>query len=636
MNANVSAGRSQQPEGSALNAQPLRLLIVDPAGLGTTHIVAELFAQAAVRYGQQPTSTGQHAKNGEQASGQARAERGRMRHLSAQLGPDADRHSSRPVYHRLAIPPYAISIAEVGGTCEDVAGIAVEAANADVVIISIDATSTVAPQTIADAYVSSLFGVRHIILAIAVASGDDFDQRDLDSVAGAFLASAGWFGHESVTSIPIAAPRSDIATGDERPLAWYRGPSLLSSLEALAQVPASAAGLQQRALRLPVREVRRQNGNSGFCGTIASGSVRVGDDVVSAVSGRQSRVASIATSGREVSSASAGDDVAIQLADPIDIARGDLIARVTERPEVSDQFAAHLLWLDDHLLAGRSYVLRIGERQVPATITTIKHRVDLASGQHLAARRLEANEIGLCNISTAAPVAFDIFTSNRDTGYFVLVDRLSNQTVAIGLIQFGLRRATNIHVEELFVDKEARASAKHQKPTVVWFTGLSGSGKSTLAKRFEKRLHDLGQHTYVLDGDNVRHGLNRDLGFTDTDRVENIRRIGEVAKLFADAGLIVLCSFISPFTAERRMVRELMGDDEFVEVFVDASIEECARRDPKGLYAKALAGNIKNFTGIDSPYEQPEKPDIHLRTENVDAEALVDRMMAFLREKGRI
>jgi bifunctional enzyme CysN/CysC len=304
---------------------------------------------------------------------------------------------------------------------------------------------------------------------------------------------------------------------------------------------------------------------------------------------------------------------------------------------VSDQFAAQLLWLDDtHLLPGRSYGLVIGARRVSASVTVIKHRVDMLSRQHLAARNLEINEIGVCNLATSAPIAFDAFADNRATGSFLLVDRMTQATAAVGMIMFGLRRATNIHVEELIVDKSARATAKNQRPTVIWFTGLSGSGKSTIAKRLEKRLHDLGNHTYVLDGDNVRHGLNQDLGFTDTDRVENIRRIGEVAKLFADAGLIVMCAFISPFRAERRMVRELLKDDEFVEVYVDASIVECQRRDPKGLYAKALAGKVKNFTGIDSPYESPERAEIHLTTENVSPDVLVDQILGYLREKGRI
>lgn len=646
MYENVGAVGSAHMEGSPLSPRqrPLRLVIVGQSGHSTSDVVDALTAQAVKCYGQQPTSSNERANASGQAEAVVRAAHGRFGQLAAQLHDGANRHMSRPLRHQLVTPLYAISIAQFTGPSGDVVGLAIESGNADVAIMSVEALSAVSPETIADAYVCSLFGVRHIILAVAVRREEDFNQEALDSLAAAFMTAAGWVGLESVKSIPIAAPRFDQSVGDDRLLAWYRGPSLLSSLETFAQAATSTVGTEPGELRLPVREAGRQNGKSRLSGTIASGHIEVGDEVVSAVSGRQSRVTAIAVidaasgdaSGHTVGSAHAGDDVTILLADAIDIARGDLMTRVTERPEVSDQFAAHLLWLDDHLLAGRSYVLRIGERQVPATITSIKHRVDLANGQHLAARRLDANEIGLCNISTSAPVAFDAFTHNRETGNFVLVDRLSNQTVAIGLILFGLRRATNIHVEELFVDKQARASAKHQRPTVVWFTGLSGSGKSTLAKRFEKRLHDLGQHTYVLDGDNVRHGLNRDLGFTDIDRVENIRRIGEVAKLFADAGLIVLCSFISPFTAERRMVRELLADGEFVEVFVDASIEECARRDPKGLYAKAFAGNIKNFTGIDSPYEQPEKPDIHLRTENVDAEALVDTMMVYLREKGRI
>lgn len=395
---------------------------------------------------------------------------------------------------------------------------------------------------------------------------------------------------------------------------------------------------QQLPFRFSVERVVRSEADSyGYAGTVASGRVRVGDDIVSAISGRQSTVRRIVMADGEPDHASQGDAVTLVLADDIDIARGDLLAPATERPEVSDQMAAHVVWLaEGHLLPGRTYELRIGARRVPASVTAIKYRIDRHTREHLAARTLEINEIGVCNLATAAPIVFDAYADNPETGSFSLIDGATNTTAAAGVILFGLRRATNIHVEELFIDKAARSNAKQQKATVIWFTGLSGSGKSTIAKRLEQPLHELGHHTYVLDGDNVRHGLNHDLGFTDIDRVENIRRIGEVAKLFVDAGLIVMCSFISPFRAERRMVRDLLESDEFVEVFVDASIEECKRRDPKGLYAKALAGKVKNFTGIDSPYEPPEAADIHLVTERVDPDVLVNQIVEHLRTRGRI
>jgi bifunctional enzyme CysN/CysC len=318
----------------------------------------------------------------------------------------------------------------------------------------------------------------------------------------------------------------------------------------------------------------------------------------------------------------------------LDIARGDVIARADSRPEVVDQFAAHVLWMaEDAMLPGRSYLLRIGTKYVPARVTSLKHKVDVNTLEHIAAKTLGLNEIGLCNIATAVPVAFDPYSENRETGAFILVDRFTNATAGAGMITFGLRRATNIHRQSVLVDKAVRTRLNGHRPAILWFTGLSGSGKSTIANIVERELHALGVHTYMLDGDNVRHGLNRDLGFTDADRVENIRRVGEVAKLFVDAGLIVLCSFISPFRAERRMVRELVGADEFLEVFVDTPLEECMRRDPKGLYARAKEGKIKNFTGIDSPYEVPENPEIVLDTPHGAAEEAARRVVESLKER---
>jgi bifunctional enzyme CysN/CysC len=327
----------------------------------------------------------------------------------------------------------------------------------------------------------------------------------------------------------------------------------------------------------------------------------------------------------------------LTLADEIDVARGDVLAPSDNRPDVVDQFAAHLIWMAaEPMLPGRSYLLRMGTKYVPARITTLKHKVDVNTLEHIAAKTLALNEIGACNIATATPVALDPYTENREMGAFILIDRFTNATAGAGMIEFGLRRATNIHRQSLLIDKAARALMNAHKPAILWFTGLSGSGKSTIANLVERELHALGAHTYMLDGDNVRHGLNRDLGFTDADRVENIRRVGEVAKLFADAGMIVLCSFISPFRAERRMVRELVEAEEFVEIFVDTPLEVCIRLDPKGLYARALAGKIKNFTGIDSPYERPEAADIVLRTVENSADDSARRIIAALRERSII
>jgi bifunctional enzyme CysN/CysC len=350
-----------------------------------------------------------------------------------------------------------------------------------------------------------------------------------------------------------------------------------------------------------------------------------------------SSIARIVTADGELDEARAGEAVTLVLRDQIDLARGDLLSRPEHKPQVADQFAAHMLWMDEEpLLPGRIYLMRIGTRWTVASVSMIKHKLDIRELERHAGRTLALNEIGFCNLSTSTPVAFDPYDEDRGTGAFILVDRNSIHTVAAGMIAFGLRRSSNIHPERLAIDKEARARLKHQRPGVVWFTGLPGSGKSTIARMVENKLHSAGYHTYMLDGDNVRHGLNRDLGFTDADRVENIRRVGEVAKLFLDAGLIVLCAFISPFRAERNMVRDLCGNNEFIEVFVHAPIEECMRRDPKGLYAKAKAGTIKNFTGFDSPYEAPERPDLTLETAEQSADELADKVIAQLFAAGRI
>ena len=533
-----------------------------------------------------------------------------------------------------ATPQRLFIVADAPGHEQFTRNMATGASQAQLAVLVVDARSGLVEQTERHANICSLMGIRHVVLVVNKMDLVEFEQDVFDRIAADFRHFAEPLGFQSLAVIPVVASDRDNIVERSQGLGWYHGQSLLAFLEDV-DVEAETRG---RPFRFPVQRVVRPSPDfRGYSGTVASGSVRVDDEIVSAISGRPARITRIVTADGDLDRATKGDAVTLVLSNDIDVARGDLLVPATERPEVSDQFAAQVLWMDEmHLLPGRSYELRIGSRWVPASITLIKHRIDIHSRQHLAARNLEINEIGVCNIATAAPIAFDAFADNSETGAFILVDRITHATAAAGMIMFGLRRATNIHVEELFVEKAARASAKHQKPTVIWFTGLSGSGKSTIAKRLEKRLHDLVNHTYVIDGDNVRQGLNQDLGFTDTDRVENIRRIGEVAKLFADAGLVVMCSFISPFRAERRMVRELLEKEEFIEVFVDASIDECKRRDPKGLYAKALAGKVRNFTGIDSPYEPPDDAEIHLITEDVDPDRLVDRILGYLREKARI
>jgi bifunctional enzyme CysN/CysC len=461
-----------------------------------------------------------------------------------------------------------------------------------------------------------------------------FAQDVFDRIASEYAAFAEQLGFRSVTVVPLSARFGDNVTSPSARMPWYSGPTLLGHLESIAV----AQDAVSKPFRFPVQRLNRANSDfRGLSGTVASGRVRVGDEIVVARSGIASKVARIVTAGGDLDEATAGDAVTLTLEREIDVGRGDLLTHPHARPDVSDQFAAHVLWTDDEpLLPGRSYLLRIGDSWVPASVTTIKHKIDVNTLTHLAARTLALNEIGVCNLATASPVAFDSYAENRDTGSFILVDRFTHRTVAAGMIDFPLRRASNIAIEHLAVNKANRAAAKRQKPCILWFTGLSGSGKSTIARGVEGLLHAEGHHTYMLDGDNLRHALNRDLGFTDADRVENIRRAGEVAKLMVDAGLIVLCSFISPFRAERRMVRGLVDQGEFAEIFVDAPLDICVQRDPKGLYAKALAGQIPHFTGIDSPYEQPEAAELRLDTATRPAGELADEVIGWLRRHGKL
>jgi bifunctional enzyme CysN/CysC len=474
-------------------------------------------------------------------------------------------------------------------------------------------------------------GIRHVVVAVNKIDLVDFSPERFHHIIGDYFAFAAALGFASVTPIPLSARYGDNVTRRSERLRWFEGPTLLEHLETLE----ADTGLAGRPFRFPVQWVNRPNLDfRGYSGTVASGAVAVGDRLVVAASGRETRVARIVTADGDLPAAQAGDAVTLVPADELDIARGDVLARGEERPEVVDQFAAHVLWMaEDEMLPGRSYLMRIGTKYVPARITTLKHKVDVNTLDHVAGKTLALNEIGLCNLATATPVALDPYAENRQTGAFILIDRFNNATAGAGMIVHALRRASNVHRQSLSIDRGARERRNGHKAAILWFTGLSGSGKSTIANLVEQALHAHGAHTYLLDGDNVRHGLNRDLGFTDADRVENIRRVGEVARLLVDAGLIVLCSFISPFRAERRMVRELVGEGEFIETFVDTPLEECMRRDPKGLYARARAGQIKNFTGIDSPYEVPEHAEIVVSTREASAEAAARRIVAELRAR---
>ncbi|MFN3549397.1 MAG: sulfate adenylyltransferase subunit CysN [Mesorhizobium sp.] len=535
-------------------------------------------------------------------------------------------------YRFFATPKRKFIVADTPGHEQYTRNMATGASTADLAIVLVDARAGIIQQTRRHSFIASLLGIRHVVVAINKIDLVGYDKAVFDQIAAAYRDFAGNLGFETITPIPMSARYGDNVTTASANTGWYDGPTLLEHLES---VPVDRVDAE-KPFRMPVQYVNRPNLDfRGFCGTIASGAVSKGDQVVVAKSGKASTVARIVTHDGDLETAEAGQAVTLVLADEVEVSRGNMLVSPSARPEVADQFTADIIWFDEQpMLPGRTYLLRTETDQAPASITELKHRIDVNSFAHEAAKSLDLNEIGSCNISVQQPIAFDNYVDNRATGAFILIDRMTNRTVGAGLIRHPLRRASNIHWQALDVDKAVRAEMKHQKPVVLWFTGLSGSGKSTIANLLEKRLYNDGRHTYILDGDNIRHGLNRDLGFTEEDRVENIRRVAETARLMVDAGLIVIVSFISPFQAERRMARELMAEGEFVEVFVDTPFEECARRDPKGLYAKALRGEIKNFTGVDSPYQPPENPEIHLETTGRAPEDLVEEVAGWLRARG--
>jgi bifunctional enzyme CysN/CysC len=502
------------------------------------------------------------------------------------------------------------------------------ASTADAAVILIDARKGVLTQTRRHSYLVSLLGIRHVVLAINKMDLVDWSQARFDEIVADYRTFAEKIGIKAFTAIPMSALRGENITEPSAKAPWYAGPPLMRWLE---DAPVED-DLREKPFRMPVQWVNRPNLDfRGFSGLISSGVIRPGDKIKAMPSGRESRIERIVTFTGDLPEAVAGQSVTLTLTDEIDVSRGDVLAAAASPPAVADQFEATLVWFDEEaMLPGRPYLLKLGTRTVSAQVAEPKYKVNVNTLEQLAAKRLELNEIGVCNLTLDAPIAFDPYAENHDLGGFILIDRISNRTVAAGLLHFALRRSQNIHWQAMDVDKQARAASKGQKARVVWLTGLSGAGKSTIANLVEKRLAVEGRHTYLLDGDNVRHGLNKDLGFTEADRVENIRRVAEVAKLMVDAGLIVLVSFISPFRAERQMARELMGEREFVEVYVDTPISEAERRDVKGLYAKARAGELKNFTGVDSPYEAPVNPEIRIDTTRITAEQAAEAIFAWL------
>jgi len=525
-------------------------------------------------------------------------------------------------------------VADTPGHEQYTRNMATGASNSDLAVLLVDAQNGILTQTRRHAYIVSLLGIRHVVLAVNKIDLIGFDEERFVDIRNEFAEFAAPFDFASIVTIPMSARFGDNVIERSANTPWYGGPTLLEHLE---EVTVETDGAS-RPFRLPVQWVNRPNADfRGYAGTVASGRVAPGDAVVVARTGQAARVARIVTLDGDRAGVQAGEAVTLVLDTEIDASRGDIFTAPTSRPEVSDQLAAHIIWMgEEPLLPGRPYLLKSATRTVGAAVSELKHQVDIETFKPLAAKTLHLNDIGLCNVSLSEPIAFDLYDDDKTTGSFILIDRFTNATVAAGMIRFGLRRATNIHWQALAVDKEARAHLKGQKPCILWFTGLSGAGKSTIANLVEAKLLLMGRHTYLLDGDNVRHGLNRDLGFTDADRVENIRRVAEAAKLFVDSGLIVLVSFISPFRSERAMARELVGEGEFIEVFVDAPLAVTEARDPKGLYRKARAGEIKHFTGIDSPYEVPVNPDIRLDTTQADANTLAEQIIERLRAGGYI
>jgi bifunctional enzyme CysN/CysC len=506
------------------------------------------------------------------------------------------------------------------------------ASGADLAVVLVDARKGVLVQTRRHSFLVSLLGIRHVVLAVNKMDLVDFDEQRFNAIVDDYRAFATRIGLGDVTAIPLVAVDGDNIVERSTRMPWYQGQTLIQCLEQI-DVESDVA---HRPLRMPVQWVNRPNAEfRGFAGSIASGIARVGDAVRVLPSGRTTRIHRIVTADGDLQEASAGRAVTLTLEDEVDVSRGDVIAATDAAPESATQFQATIIWMhEEPLLPARSYLLKIGSVTANATMMPIRHRINVNTLEKLAAETLELNDIGVCELQVDRPVVFEPYADSRTLGGFILIDRMTFNTVGAGLLSFALRRAQNLHWQALDVTKPLRAALKGQKPAVLWLTGLSGAGKSTIANLVEKRLAAEGRHTYLLDGDNVRHGLNKDLGFTEQDRVENIRRVSEVARLMVDAGLIVLVSFISPFRAERGAARALFGEGEFLEVFVDTSLAEAERRDVKGLYGKARRGELKNFTGIDSPYEAPEKPELRIDTQEVSAEQAADLIVEQMRRRG--
>jgi bifunctional enzyme CysN/CysC len=535
-------------------------------------------------------------------------------------------------YRFFSTPRRKFIVADAPGHEQYTRNMITGASTADLAVILIDARKGVLTQTRRHSYLAALLGIRRVVLAVNKMDLIGYSRESFSRIETEYREFASRTSLSDIVCIPVAAVFGHNIASPSVEMAWYEGPTLIEHLE---NVPVGKDDAS-RPFRLPVQWVNRPDLEfRGFAGTIVSGTVRTGDRVRALPSGQQSRIARILVGDREADIAVSGHAVTVTLSEEIDVSRGTVLAASDALPQVADQFEATVVWMDERpMLRGRSYIMKVGAQSVSATVAPLKYRIDVNTLEHIAATKLELNDIGVCDLELDQPIVFEPYTESRDLGGFILIDRLTNSTIGAGLLHFALRRSTNVHWQAVDVNKEARADQNGQKPCVIWFTGLSGAGKSTIANAIERRLHSLGCHTYLLDGDNVRHGLNKDLGFTDADRVENIRRVAEVSRLMVDAGLIVLVSFISPFRLERRMARDLLQPGEFIEVFVDTPLAVAEARDPKGLYKKARRGELKNFTGIDSAYEDPEHPELKIDTTDSTPEMAAEQVLQHLARVG--
>ena len=537
-------------------------------------------------------------------------------------------------YRTFATPRRKFIVADAPGHEQYTRNMATGASTSELAVLLIDARKGVLTQTRRHCHIVALLGIRDVVVAVNKMDTVDWAEHAFERIKAEYESLAASIGLTNVTCIPVSALHGDNVTRASDAMPWYRGSTLIEQLESV-EIASSAA---EKPFRMPVQWVNRPNAQfRGYCGTIVSGSVRPGDRLGVLPGGRTAQLARIVTFDRDLQEATAGQAVTLTFAEEVDISRGDVIAADDARCAVADQFSAHLVWMSEQpMLPERSYLLQTGTALVAAQVTELKHKINVNTGEHLAAKHLDLNEIAFCNLALDRAIAFDPYAENRDMGGFILIDRMTNATVACGMIAFALRRAANIHWRPFRIDKDARAVLKRQKPCVLWLTGLSGAGKSTIADLVEQSLHRAGHHTIVLDGDNVRHGLNRDLGFTNEDRVENIRRVAEVAKLMVEAGLIVIVSFISPFRSERRLARGLVGADEFLEIYVDTPLDICEARDPKGLYTLARTGKLPNLTGIGSPYEPPQQPELVLPAGKDPPDVLAEQVLTALKQRGII